>query len=362
MPRDSSGNYTLPAGNPVVTGTTITSTWGNTTMNDLASEMTDSLSRSGKGSMNATMKIFDGTVGAPGLAFGSEPATGYYRIGVGNTGFAIGGVKVLDMTNGRMAFQSGASGAPSITFIAELLTGLYLKGAGNPVLQIGGVDALSMNAFTTNFYNSAVTGGASVQVGNTSTVAGDFARLFVFTPTSNVALRAYNTATAAPVVTGGPTGVQSILAASGTNGPLIFSVNGNLNAQVSGVSGLFQIVDAPGASPGVFDAGYRDFVDNLQNVNYGLILTDRGKMIRHSSGAAHTWTIPANAGIAFPIGATIGFANISGGGAITIAITTDTLVWAPSGTTGSRTLTGPGFATAVKVGATSWMIQGTGLS
>ena len=50
MPRSASGAYTLPAGNPVLTGTVISSGgWGNPTLSDLAAEMTDSLSRSGQG-------------------------------------------------------------------------------------------------------------------------------------------------------------------------------------------------------------------------------------------------------------------------------------------------------------------------
>ena len=38
MPRSPSGDYTLPAGNPVVTGTIIESVWANTTLADLANE------------------------------------------------------------------------------------------------------------------------------------------------------------------------------------------------------------------------------------------------------------------------------------------------------------------------------------
>ena len=51
MPRDAGGNYTLPGGNPVVTGTVITSTWANPTMSDIANEITNSLSRNGQGGM-----------------------------------------------------------------------------------------------------------------------------------------------------------------------------------------------------------------------------------------------------------------------------------------------------------------------
>lgn len=48
MPRNGSGSYVLPAGNPVVTQTLITSVWANTTMNDLAAAITQSLSRDGQ--------------------------------------------------------------------------------------------------------------------------------------------------------------------------------------------------------------------------------------------------------------------------------------------------------------------------
>jgi len=32
MPRNASGTYTLPSGNPVVAGTTIEASWANTTL------------------------------------------------------------------------------------------------------------------------------------------------------------------------------------------------------------------------------------------------------------------------------------------------------------------------------------------
>jgi hypothetical protein len=48
MSRNGSGTYTLPAGNPVVTGTTISSTWANNTLTDLATAMTGSLASDGQ--------------------------------------------------------------------------------------------------------------------------------------------------------------------------------------------------------------------------------------------------------------------------------------------------------------------------
>lgn len=48
MPRNGSGTYALPAGNPVVTGTAISSTVHNNTMNDIAAEITNSTDKDGQ--------------------------------------------------------------------------------------------------------------------------------------------------------------------------------------------------------------------------------------------------------------------------------------------------------------------------
>ncbi len=47
MPRDSSGNYSLPSGNPVSTGTAISSTVHNATNTDIASALTGSIAKNG---------------------------------------------------------------------------------------------------------------------------------------------------------------------------------------------------------------------------------------------------------------------------------------------------------------------------
>lgn len=48
MSRNGSGVYSLPAGNPVVTGTTISSTWANNTLSDIATALTGSLAADGQ--------------------------------------------------------------------------------------------------------------------------------------------------------------------------------------------------------------------------------------------------------------------------------------------------------------------------
>jgi hypothetical protein len=48
MARNGSGTYSLPAGNPVVTGTTISSTWANNTLSDIATALTASVANDGQ--------------------------------------------------------------------------------------------------------------------------------------------------------------------------------------------------------------------------------------------------------------------------------------------------------------------------
>jgi hypothetical protein len=111
-------------------------------------------------------------------------------------------------------------------------------------------------------------------------------------------------------------------------------------------------------------AEIRAIPQNSQSVAYQLVLTDAGKHIYHPSAdtTARIWTIPANGTVAFPIGTAVTFVNDTSAGVITIAITTDTLVLAGTGSTGSRTLAANGIATAIKITSTRWMISGTGLT
>jgi hypothetical protein len=98
MPRNSSGVYTLPSGNPVVPGTTIDAAWANDTLEDMANEITNSLSRTGAGGMIAPFRIADGNVTTPGLSFLNETNTGLYRSGAGSSWFSVLGVNVMQLS------------------------------------------------------------------------------------------------------------------------------------------------------------------------------------------------------------------------------------------------------------------------
>jgi len=113
-----------------------------------------------------------------------------------------------------------------------------------------------------------------------------------------------------------------------------------------------------------YNIWYLNIPQNSQSANYTLVLTDSWKHIYHPSAdtTARTWTIPANSSVAFPIGTAITMINDTSGWNITIAITTDTLVQAGTWSTWSRTLSANWVATIIKVTATRWIINGSGLS
>jgi hypothetical protein len=57
MSRNGSGVYNLPAGNPVITGTTISTTWANNTLNDIAATLTDSVAADGQTPMTGDLDL-----------------------------------------------------------------------------------------------------------------------------------------------------------------------------------------------------------------------------------------------------------------------------------------------------------------
>lgn len=85
MPRNGSGSYSLPAGNPVVTQTLITSNWANTTLSDLAAAITQSLSRDGQTAPTADLPMagFKHTGVSDPAARNQYMTLGYSQDGVG---------------------------------------------------------------------------------------------------------------------------------------------------------------------------------------------------------------------------------------------------------------------------------------
>lgn len=110
--------------------------------------------------------------------------------------------------------------------------------------------------------------------------------------------------------------------------------------------------------------GNGPILQNIQDADYTTVLTDAQKHIYRTLAdtTSRTWIIAANTTTAYPLGTAITFVNGGFNGDITIQITDDILVLAGTGSTGSRTLSTSGIATALKIASNRWLISGTGLT
>jgi hypothetical protein len=211
--------------------------------------------------------------------------------------------------------------------------------------------------------NPTEVGGTVTSVGGTGTVNGitltgtvtSSGNLTLGGTLANVDLTSQITGTL-PVANGG-TGVTT---STGT-GATVLSTSPTLVTPALGTpaSGTLSSCTVDGTD----EVGFRNVPQNSQSAAYTLVLADAGKHIFHpvADNTARTFTIPANASVAYPVGTVITFINMAVAD-VTIAITTDTLTLSDAGTTGSRTLGTNGSATCIKITSTEWLISGSGLS
>jgi len=131
MSRNGSGVYSLPAGNPVVTGTTISSTWANSTLTDIATALTGSVAADGQTPMtgplamgsNKITGIASGTVSGDAVDYSqfSTPtftgnvtvtSVGFVKLPVGTTAERSGSpVNGMIRYNSTLARYEGYSGS-----------------------------------------------------------------------------------------------------------------------------------------------------------------------------------------------------------------------------------------------------------
>ena len=110
MARDASGTYTQPLAD-VVGDTIIEALWANTTTADLATALTDSLSRSGKGGMLAALLNIAGSKANPAISYTDSSTSGSYLAAAGDVRYAIGGVDVVRFTSAGFQIWNTATSA-----------------------------------------------------------------------------------------------------------------------------------------------------------------------------------------------------------------------------------------------------------
>ena len=180
--RNSSGTYSLPSGNPVVSGTTISSTVHNSTMSDIATEITDSLSRSGKGPMLANLELVAGndTCASPALTWSGDTDSGLARTAANDFSACVNGAEVLGINatglavTGTTLSGDGTVSLPGIGFSGDTDNGLYRIGANNVGMSIAGTKMVDFSSTTTTFTGTGAGHGVTATGGGTDGRGGSF--------------------------------------------------------------------------------------------------------------------------------------------------------------------------------------------
>jgi hypothetical protein len=137
MAFNGSGTYNLPAGNPVVTGTTISSSTTNTTNSDIATALTNCITRDGQSTPSANLPM--NAKKLTGLAAGTTAGDSvrYEQIQYINSVASAG-------TSGQVLTSAG-TGAPTWTTPTSP-AGTYLPLAGGTMT--GAITFASGQTFT----------------------------------------------------------------------------------------------------------------------------------------------------------------------------------------------------------------------
>lgn len=204
-------------------------------------------------------------------------------------------------------------------------------GIGNIILEIDPITPTSGGSFVSSVAFSGGTTGLSV-TGSPITSSGTF------------------TLTGTLVVANGGTGSTT---AAGARANLSAAASG-ANTDITSLQDGATITT--GGTIAANSIGYRGLPASSQTQGAGitLALTDAGQTVANTTGG---WTIPANSSVAFPVGTTITLYNDSGS-TQSLAITTDTLRWAGTTSTGTRTVAAYGMVGLRKQSSTVWVCWG----
>lgn len=234
MPRNGSGTYQLPAGNPVVTGTVISSTTQNTTMSDVATALTNSLAKDGQTTPTSNLPMG----GFKHTGAGDATATGQYIV-YGQDGISLGDTTIagtltveeaatfestaafegdVTMTAATMKWAKGADVA-SATALPLINDGNYFDVTGTTTIT--SFDSLGVGSWIGLHFDGALTlthnatdlvlpGGANI-----TTAAGDEA-IFVEYSSGDWRCVSYTRASGEPLIAGGMTVSAAQATTSGT--------------------------------------------------------------------------------------------------------------------------------------------------
>lgn len=306
MARNGSGTYNLPAGNPVVTGTAISSTWANNTLGDMATALTGSIASDGQTTPSANL-----------------PMGNFAHTGVANatnrTMYAAAG----QVQDNVFQYLTSVSGADTITAVASYgMTG-YVTGqrftfisagtnTGAVTLNINGIGA---KAVTKNGTTALTAGDIASGVAVTVTYDGTRFQIASVAPAATVSSFSAgttgltpSTATTGDVVLAGTLNVanggtgstsltqNAVLTGNGTSAPASVrpSTNNYVLTSTKGstiTAGSFVV----GTEYTIVSVGTTNFTSiGAANNNVGTVFTATGVGSGTGTASINTWTSAPN--------------------------------------------------------------------
>mgnify|MGYP003632750017 CR=1 FL=1 len=179
MSYNGSGTFVINStGQPVVTGTVISSSTFNSLTADLGTGLSTAITKDGQTTTTAKIpfalgisaavasNFAAGTVAAPSIYLSTDTGTGFYRIGANNTGFAISGTKLLDFSSALFAV-TGAATVSTTLGVSGVITG---TSSGSALTLSNGTAGTRLSAYVNHTDNTNTGSHASLfaEVGGTS--------------------------------------------------------------------------------------------------------------------------------------------------------------------------------------------------
>lgn len=124
MARNGSGTYSVP--NTFLPNTIMSATAVNANFTDAGHELTNSLARDGQSTMTGQLKIVDGTAEVPGLAFATDPNTGFRRASPDEMRWVSGGADRMYIDSAGKMFALGALDVAGDVFVQGTIGGTAL--------------------------------------------------------------------------------------------------------------------------------------------------------------------------------------------------------------------------------------------
>jgi hypothetical protein len=160
---------------------------------------------------------------------------------------------------------------------------------------------------------------------------------------------------------GGSTSGTTTVQASAVAGTNTLTLPATTSDTLAGLAATQTLTNKTLTSPAINDPKLNLSINANTATSYTFVLADNGKLVTSNNASAQTLSIPTNASVAYPIGAQINVAWITGAGQPTInAVTpgTTTILSTGATSTAPKLRIGNSVATCIKIATDTWLVTG----